>query len=611
MATKSSKKSTVTSSSTTTSSVRDTHTPQPSTSSPQGRPGSPLSPTRYSRLQEKADLQNLNDRLACYIDRVRHLEAENSRLTREVQSTQETVTREVTSIKSMYENELADARKLLDETARERAKLEIDVKRLWEENDDLKFRLDKKTKDLGIAEKSLSIYESRVSDLSAKYNQAVADRKKATDEVKELEKECEKLRKQVEDLRKHLEDETLARIDLENNVQSLREELQFKEQVYNQELTETRTRRQVEISEIDGRLTEQYEAKMQQSLHELRDQYEAQMRANRDEIELLYENKIKNLTNQAQRNSGAATVAVDELRQARSRLDAYNSKIGELESSNAALLIRVRDLEKMLDLERQHHAEERAALELELQQLRDEMANQLQEYQDLMDIKVALDLEITAYRKLLESEEARLNISPTQSPNVRVTRGTPVRRTPVRGGKRKRTTLEESEESSTSNYHVTSHAKGEIEVSDVCADGKYVKLHNKGSKEVVLSGWQLIRRAGDLETSFKFHRSVKIEPGANVTVWSSDLGQTHEPPYNIVMKGQKWFVADSMTTTLLNNTGEEMAVSERRRQQLSSSSSRHREVSGFLASHRSLDIGSEDLYHQQGDPQGEDRCKIM
>jgi lamin B len=39
----------------------------------------------------------------------------------------------------MYENELADARKLL-ETARERAKLEIDVKRLWEENDDLKFR---------------------------------------------------------------------------------------------------------------------------------------------------------------------------------------------------------------------------------------------------------------------------------------------------------------------------------------------------------------------------------------------------------------------------------------------------------------------------------------
>jgi lamin B len=49
--------------------------------------------------------------------------------------------------------------------------------------------------------------------------------------------------------------------------------------------------------------------------------------------------QIKNLTNQAQRNSGAASIAVDELRQARSRLDAYNSKIGELESANASLLV--------------------------------------------------------------------------------------------------------------------------------------------------------------------------------------------------------------------------------------------------------------------------------
>lgn len=105
------------------------------------RPSSPLSPTRQSRLQEKVDLQNLNDRLACYIDRVRYLEGENSRLTMEIQTSRETVTRETSNIKSMYDHELSDARKLLDETAREKAKLEIDIKRLWEENDDLKKRL--------------------------------------------------------------------------------------------------------------------------------------------------------------------------------------------------------------------------------------------------------------------------------------------------------------------------------------------------------------------------------------------------------------------------------------------------------------------------------------
>lgn len=115
-------------------------TPAPSTSTPVQSQASPLSPTRHSRLAEKHELQGLNDRLACYIDRVRHLEQENARLSVQVQTTQETVTREVTNIKSMYESELSDARKLLDETAREKAKLEIDTKRLWEENDDLKKR---------------------------------------------------------------------------------------------------------------------------------------------------------------------------------------------------------------------------------------------------------------------------------------------------------------------------------------------------------------------------------------------------------------------------------------------------------------------------------------
>lgn len=42
------------------------------------------SPTRHSRIAEKVELQNLNDRLACYIDRVRFLETENSRLSLEV-----------------------------------------------------------------------------------------------------------------------------------------------------------------------------------------------------------------------------------------------------------------------------------------------------------------------------------------------------------------------------------------------------------------------------------------------------------------------------------------------------------------------------------------------
>lgn len=455
-------------------------------------------------------------------------------------------------------------------------------------------RLDKKTKDCTIAENNARMYETRYNDINSKYGTACSERSKALNDLKDLEKELQKLRDQLAQARKNLEEETLARVDLENNLQSLKEELSFKDQIHSQELTEALKKRQVEISEIDGRLSEEYEAKLQQSLQELREQYEEQMRLNREEIDQLYDSKIKSLEMAAMHNNNSTQMLKEELRQTRHVIDNLNSKISELESANASLQARIRDLERILESERLRHNDERASLEAELQRLRDEMANQLQEYQDLMDIKVSLDLELAAYDKLLKGEEHRLNITPGGSSTstagqsmsqtiVSSQRSISGRRTPSSyraGAKRKHTMLEESMDRQLSDYTLSSSSKGDIEITEQDPEGKFVKLYNKGSREIAIGGWQLVRTAGNDETSFKFHRSVKIEPKSTVTVWSSDGGATHDPPTTIVMKSQKWFIGDKFKTQLMNSNGEEVALSESIKNVSASHISRHR-VSGL------------------------------
>uniref|UniRef100_A0A8W7PF21 LTD domain-containing protein n=1 Tax=Anopheles coluzzii TaxID=1518534 RepID=A0A8W7PF21_ANOCL len=474
-----------------------------------------LSPSRRSRLHEKNSLMNLNDRLACYIERVRYLEQENSRLSLELTTFQETAAREVSGLKSIYEHELADARKLLDETARDKAKVEIDAKRYWEENEQLRTKLNRRTKELSELEKEARANESRCIELTANYNTLSSERKKLQDELREADKESDKLRRTFEKMRKDYEHETLVRVDLENNIQSLREELTFKEQVHSQELSESKLRRQSEISEIDGFLMEQYETKLQQTLQELRDQYEQQLRLNREEISDLFEGRI-------------------------------------------------RALEERLVLERTRYDEEKAKLEQQLDGMRNEMAVQLKDYQDLMDIKISLDMEIAAYDKLLSSEETRLNITPNVTSTSTgggsaFTSSSRLFRTPSL--KRKRNNLDES-----IDYSVVTSAKGDIEVTECDPEGRFVRIANKSKQEYALAGWQLIRRPVDgAEVSYRFPKSAKIEGNGMVTVWATVANRKPDPPTDLVMKGALWTVTDAMSTVLVNEQGEEMALVERHR----------------------------------------------
>jgi len=505
-----------------------------------------------SREREKKDMQDLNERFASYIEKVRFLEAQNRKLADELDKLKARWGKETTQIKAMYQAELDEARRLLDDAEKDKARLEIRCASLEEQLEEMRLKMDEANRSLADARDKIDRQNQQMSDYEAELN-LLRRRAQSWDADREKDKrQIAMLQDALNRARIDLDNETLLHIDAENRRQTLEEELEFLKQVHEQEMKELAALAYRD-STVENR--EFWKNEMGQALREIQQVYDDKMDLMRGEMETFYNLKLQEFRTGATKQNMELIHSKEENKRLRSQMTDIRDKLNDLDARNAALQRELDHLRReKADRERELESEN-GELKSDIAKLRAEMEAILRELQRIMDTKLGLELEIAAYRKLLEGEENRVGLRQVvDSMYNTMTSSSLAPEDSARVSQ-----LTKGEMSAKTTYQRS--AKGPVAISECSADGKYITLENTGRKDELLGDWSLKRNIDGVDRSdYAFPQDFEIKTGSKIKLWAQGCKPASAAAMDIETTEPTWGSGANINTRLVNPTGEDRAT---------------------------------------------------